>query len=70
MTEKETKEEKTWMPTIKWLSINFVVIVLFVVVSFFVLNFLLKSYMRDIPMELTPWLDKSAETQSIQEQSK
>jgi len=66
MAEKERNEEKTWMPSLKWLSVSFFVIVVFVVGTYFTLNFLLKPYMRDIPMEVTPWLDKGAETQSMQ----
>ena len=66
MPEKERNEEKTWMPSLKWLSVSFLVIVVFVVGTYFTLNFLLKPYMRDIPMEVTPWLDKGAETQSMQ----
>ncbi len=66
MSNKEIIEEKTWMPTIKWLCEVFFMIVFFVVISFFVLNFLLKPYMRDIPMEITPWLDKTITTESIQ----
>ena len=67
--EKNT-EEKTWMPSLKWLFKSFLIIVFIVVASFFILNFLLKPYMRDIPMEITPWLDKGTETQTTQEQSK
>ena len=32
------------------------------VILFFSLNFLLKPYMRDIPMEITPWLQKTDNT--------
>ena len=70
MAYKEKNEEKTWMPSLKWLCKNFFIIVFFIVALFFILNFLLKPYMRDIPMEVTPWLDKTSETQSTQEQSK
>lgn len=70
MADKEKNEEKTWMPSLKWLSKYFFIIVLFIMASFFILNFLLKPYMRDIPMDVTPWLDKTSETQSTQEQSK
>lgn len=61
---KETKEEQTWMPSLKWLAITFVIIFVCIVIAFFTLNYLLKPYMRDIPMELTPWLDKSAVTET------
>ena len=66
MADREIKEEKTWMPSLKWLCEVFLMIVFLVVISFFILNFLLKPYMRDIPMEITPWLDKTITTQSIQ----
>ncbi len=66
MTDREIKEEKTWMPSLKWICEVFLMIVFFVVISFFILNFLLKPYMRNIPMEITPWLNKI----STQEQPK
>lgn len=59
---KETKEEQTWMPSLKWLIKAFAIILVCIIIAFFVFNYLLKPYMRDIPMELTPWLDKSAIT--------
>lgn len=67
---KEIKEGKTWMPSLKWLCEIFLMIVFFVVIVFFILNFLLKPYMRNIPIEITPWLAKIVNTQSVQEQSK
>lgn len=67
MAEKGKIEEKTWMPSLKWLTGSFFIIVVFVIGFYFTLNYLLKPYMRDIPMEVTPWLDKTDETQSIQE---
>ena len=70
-TDKEiNKEEKTWFPSLKWLCEIFLMIVFFIVIAFFILNFLLKPYMRDIPIEITPWLAKIVKTQSTQEQSK
>ena len=70
MADKETREEKTWMPSLKWLCEVFFIIVFFIVIAFFILNFLLKPYMRDIPIEITPWLAKTVNTQTTQEQSK
>lgn len=64
MTDKDRKEEKTWMPSLKWLCEIFLMIVFFVVIAFFILNFLLKPYMRNIPAEITPWLNKVVKTQS------
>lgn len=69
MAKKEMKEEKTWMPSLKWLCEVFLIIVFFVVMFFFILNFLLQPYMRDIPMEVTPWLDNSSQqTDSVKNQ--
>ncbi|MCR4663561.1 MAG: hypothetical protein K5622_06725 [Endomicrobiaceae bacterium] len=61
MPEKDIKEQVTWMPSLKWLCKSFIIIIAFLIITFFVLNFLLKSYMRDIPMEITPWLDKTSQ---------
>lgn len=62
---KETKEEQTWMPSLKWLVKTFAIILVCIIIAFFVLNYLLKPYMRDIPMELTPWLDKTTVTETV-----
>ena len=70
MADKENFEEKTWMPSLKWLYNSLLIIAFFIIISFFALNILLKPYMRDIPMEITPWLNNNVETQSAQEQSK
>ena len=59
MADKEIKEQKTWMPSIKWLCNSFLVIMICLVIIFFALNFLLKPYMRDSPSEITPWLNNS-----------
>ena len=59
MANKEINEQKTWMPSIKWLCKSFLVIMVCLVIMFFALNFLLKPYMRDIPSEITPWLNNS-----------
>ena len=56
MADKQIKEQETWMPSLKWLCKSFLVIMVVLVILFFSLNFLLKPYMRDIPMEITPWL--------------
>ena len=55
----EKKELETWMPSLSWFCKTFIIIFSCLVIIFFTLNFLLKPYMRDIPMEVTPWLDKS-----------
>ena len=59
MADKDIKEQETWMPTLAWLGKSFLIVAFFLVIAFFVLNFLLKPYMRNIPVELTPWLDKT-----------
>jgi len=69
MADKQIKEQETWMPSLKWLCKSFLVIMVVLVILFFSLNFLLKPYMRDIPMEVTPWLDKSLQqTDSVKNQ--
>ena len=60
MTER--KETGTWMPSLKWFCKTFIIIIGCLVIIFFTLNFLLKPYMRDIPMEITPWLQKTDNT--------
>ena len=60
--EKKIKEQGTWMPSLKWMCKSFSVIMVVLVIAFFSLNFLLKPYMRDIPMEITPWLQKADNT--------
>ena len=54
-----TKNQETWLPTLKWMCKSFLIILVCLVIVFFTLNFLLKPYMREIPVEITPWLDKS-----------
>ena len=62
MADKQIKEQETWMPSLKWLCKSFLVIMVVLVILFFSLNFLLKPYMRDIPVEITPWLQKTDNT--------
>ena len=69
-TNKEINKESTWFPTLKWLCEIFLLIVFFIGIAFFILNFLLKPYMRNIPMDVTPWLAKIVKTQPAQGQSK
>ena len=62
---KEKEEYKyTWTPTLKWLLITLGIIYIIITILFFLFNFLLKDYMRDIPKEITPWLNN----QNITEQ--
>lgn len=48
-----------WKPTYKWMGITAGVIFAVLVLAFFVLNIVLKPYMRQLPPEITPWLEKS-----------
>ena len=52
-------ENSPWKPTYKWMGITTGIILTILIIMFFVLNILLKPYMREIPPEITPWLDKS-----------
>ncbi|WP_372519038.1 hypothetical protein [Candidatus Ruminimicrobiellum ovillum] len=65
MADKDIKTQETWMPTFTWLCKSFLVITVFLVITFFSLNFLLKPYMRDIPSEITPWLEKNPQQTEI-----
>jgi ABC-type glycerol-3-phosphate transport system permease component len=60
------KYKYTWTPTLKWLLTSLGVIYVVIVLLFFLFNFLLKDYMRDIPKEITPWLNN----QTVTEQNK
>lgn len=53
------KDKYTWKPDFKWIIKTFVIVYVTIIILFFILNFLLKPYMRQIPMEITPWLDKN-----------
>ena len=55
----ETKEPVPWAPTYKWFAKTAGIILAALIVVFFALNIILKPYMRQIPMEVTPWLDKT-----------
>jgi len=57
----------TWKPDVKWLIKTFVIVYAMIIILFFLLNFLLKPYMRQRPMEITPWLDKN-KTETVVEQ--
>lgn len=61
MVQNNSNEtQNTWMPSLKWLGKTFAIILVFVIVAFFALNFLLKPYMRNIPSQITPWLDNNS----------
>ena len=47
-----------WKPSWKWHVSVIVAIYAVLLVAFFTLNIALKPYMRQIPKDITPWLDK------------
>lgn len=53
------KDKYAWKPDSKWLIKTFVMVYVTIIILFFILNFLLKPYMRQRPMEITPWLDNN-----------
>ncbi|MEN3013780.1 MAG: hypothetical protein ABDH23_04090 [Endomicrobiia bacterium] len=53
--------EPIWKPDIKWYLKVLLLIYIFIIVLFFLLNHLLKPYMRKIPPEITPWLQRKNE---------
>ena len=57
---KKEKEDSIWQPNLKWFLKVLITMYIFIIIAFFTLNFLLKPYMRDIPKEITPWLNKTA----------
>ncbi|MDR2426703.1 MAG: hypothetical protein LBD46_05960 [Endomicrobium sp.] len=52
-------KSRPWIPTYRWMSITAFIILVILIIIFFVLNIILKPYMRKLPPEITPWLDKS-----------
>ncbi|MDR2860278.1 MAG: hypothetical protein LBV66_00400 [Elusimicrobiota bacterium] len=57
--------ESPWVPTYKWFGKVMGAILLFLVVVFILGNIILKPYMIESPMEITPWLDSSKPKTSI-----
>ncbi|MDR1696450.1 MAG: hypothetical protein LBR69_07500 [Endomicrobium sp.] len=53
-----------WQPNYKWLAKTAAIIFAALIAVFFTLNIVLKPYMREIPAEITPWLDKTTAEQS------
>ncbi|MFH1369270.1 MAG: zinc-ribbon domain-containing protein [Elusimicrobiota bacterium] len=47
-----------WRPTWRWHLKTLMIIYGILIVVFFTLNALLKPYMRKIPDDITPWLNK------------
>ena len=59
MAKKVLKEDKVWLPDLRWLLKVLIIVYVISIVGFFVANYFLKPYMRDIPKEITPWLNNS-----------
>ncbi len=55
--KKDLQEKYTWMPSLKWMLKALAALYVLIIIFYFSLNILLKPYMRDIPKELTPWLN-------------
>lgn len=66
MVKKLSKEDKVWLPDLKWLVKVLIIVYVVIVVGFFTANYFLKPYMRDIPKEITPWLNSSGQNNSVQ----
>ena len=63
MNREQEENKYTWMPSLKWLIACLGIIYVVIVLLFFLFNFLLKDYMRDIPKEITPWLNNQTVTE-------
>ena len=48
-----------WMPDWKWHARALAVILLILIAAYFAITGFLKPYLRNIPPEATPWLEKS-----------
>lgn len=58
-SENSNDGSTSWKPTYRWMGIVAGIILITLIIIFFVLNIVLKPYMRERPLEITPWLDKS-----------
>jgi methionyl-tRNA synthetase len=58
-SENSNDGNAPWKPTYRWMATVAAAILAFLITVFFVLNIFLKPYMREIPLSITPWLDKS-----------
>lgn len=58
-TNNQKKENSIWQPNLKWFLKVLITMYVIIIIAFFVINFLLKPYMREIPKEITPWLNKT-----------
>jgi hypothetical protein len=55
--ELKQDEDVLWRPSYSWYLKTSTMVLGFLTVIFFTLNIVLKSYMRQIDSELTPWLN-------------
>ena len=60
MVKKSLTGDNVWLPSLKWLIPVLIILYVVIIVIFFVTNYFLKPYMRDIPKEITPWLNNSS----------
>lgn len=47
-----------WKPTLKWHLKVLGIIYICLILLFFLLNYLLRPYMRKLPPDITPWLQR------------
>lgn len=55
---KEQNEKTPWAPSYVWYAKTAGIILAVLIAAFFILNIFLKPYMRERPVEITPWLKK------------
>jgi len=55
----EENEKYSWKPDIKWLFKVLAAVYVSIIVLFLIASFVLKPAIRQIPSEITPWLDKN-----------
>ena len=53
----ELKMPLVWKPTLRWHLTTLAIIYTSLIVIFFSLNIILKPYLRQIPKNITPWLN-------------
>ena len=61
----EFVQDALWKPTWKWHLKTLAVIYSVLIVLFFVLNIVLKPYLRQIPKDITPWLQDVPKKSSV-----
>ena len=54
-----------WKPTWRWHLRTLALIYGVLLLMFFLLNHVLKPYMRQIPKDITPWLEKMPQNESV-----